>query len=59
MIEDRIAVAKALIIGLGSAGQSGCENIAKNLNSKYGDYKNAKWIGIRVLETAYKSDILH
>ena len=59
MAEDGIKVAKALIIGLGSAGQSVCENIAKNLNSKYGYYKNAKWIGIRVLETAYKSNILN
>lgn len=50
--------AKTLIIGLGTSGQNICEGIAKNLNSKYGDYKKAPWVGIRVLETAHKSDVL-
>ena len=51
-------VAKTLIIGIGTTGQNICEGIARNLNSKYGDYKKASWVGIRVLETAHKSDAL-
>lgn len=51
-------VAKTLIIGMGTSGQNICEGIAKNLNSKYGDYKNVPWVGLRVLETAHKSDVL-
>ncbi len=51
-------VARTLFIGLGTSGQNICEGIAKNLNSKYGDYKKAPWVGIRVLETAHKSDTL-
>ncbi len=51
-------VAKTLIIGIGTSGQNVCEGLANNLNSKYGDYKKATWIGIRVLETAHKSDVL-
>ena len=51
-------IAKTLIIGIGTSGQNVCEGVANNLNSKYGDYKKASWVGIRVLETAHKSDVL-
>ena len=51
-------VAKTLIIGVGTAGQNICEGVANCLNSKYGDYKKASWMGIKVLETAHKSDVL-
>ena len=51
-------IAKTLIIGIGTSGQNVCEGVANNLNSKYGDYKKASWVGIKVLETAHKSDVL-
>ena len=49
---------KTLIIGIGSTGQHVCEKVALNLNSKYGDYKNALWVGIKILETASKSSVI-
>lgn len=51
-------VSKTLIIGIGTSGQNVCEGVANHLNSKYGDYKKASWVGIKVLETAHKSEVL-
>ncbi len=51
-------IAETLIIGIGTSGQNICEKVANNLSYKYGDYKKASWVGIKVLETAHKSDVL-
>ena len=58
MYEKSIKVTKTLILGIGTSGQNVCEWVANNLNGKYGDYKKASWVGIKVLETAYKSDVI-
>ena len=47
-------IAETLIIGIGTSGQNICEKVANNLSYKYGDYKKASWVGIKVLETAPK-----